>query len=173
MSALFHFGFELFKIAALSAVYAFLVYSVASILGSKKGGMSVFFRYFIIIAVILFVFQFTYYGNHGLGDNSILPIGHGKTVRQGDDWAYFTPAGRGAGQIHVNSFAVRNSNLCASTDDGFFFYNLAEDKMSKFASKGIYNSFASVHNLPSTGQFQDFNTQYAAYWNGWRFWTMP
>lgn len=44
---------------------------------------------YFIIASTLLLFSFTYYGNHGLGDDSNLPLGYGKVMRAIDGHAYF------------------------------------------------------------------------------------
>ena len=114
-----------------------------------------FKRVHIIIYSLLFVFSFTYYGNHGLGDESFIPLGHWETMSAGDLYAYFTPSGT-SNQIAVNTYQVKGDNLCAAVDSGYIVYNLDTKKMIKFEAEQQYNAYALNHDLPVSNQFLDF-----------------
>jgi hypothetical protein len=80
MEALGHFIFELFKVAMLSCIYTgFIFLGRLMFLQIKKRKTefrwSKFKQVPIIIYVLLFVFSFTYYGDHGLGDSYSIPLG--------------------------------------------------------------------------------------------------
>ena len=171
MAASGHFLFELVKIAILSACYAFMIMLVFRVV--FKLVYLKFHKVFHIIYTGLFVFMFTYYGDHGLGDESRLPIGHWEVVQAGDGYPYFQPAGNYR-QINLGSFVTHKETLCAQTEEGgYIAYDLITDKLSTFPDQSSYNAFAAINNLPLPQYFDTFSSQYDAYWSGWRFWTLP
>jgi energy-coupling factor transporter transmembrane protein EcfT len=173
MSALFHLGFEAVKISALSAVYSSIIYLFLHKLKPIRKLASVRFKsIFLTLSGLLFIFLFTYYGNHGLGDEANIPLGHHKTMESSDGYAYFAPEGMTA-QIKVDSFLVKNDNLCIASPDGIYVYNLATDNLKNFSDRPSYQQYAQTSDLPTLSQFKKFDTQYREYWNTWRFWTLP
>ena len=76
MEVLFHFFFEIFKIAILSCVYATVLLLVFSLLGYfatgswfarvSKGRFRLWFGSTLCILMALSVFMFTYWGDQGL-----------------------------------------------------------------------------------------------------------
>jgi hypothetical protein len=169
MAASVHFLFEFIKIAVLSTCYAGLIMLIGRLTFSR--GHFKFDKLFCYIYAVLFIFLFTYYGNHGLGDESNLPIGHWETVQAGDGYPYFEPSGKG--QIRLESFLVDQETLCAKTGKGYMAYNLTTDKLTTFPDQLSYNAFAAKNNLSTIDKFKTFAVQYSAYWDGWRFWTLP
>nr|WP_067056168.1 hypothetical protein [Mucilaginibacter sp. L294] len=170
MAASGHFLFELIKIAILSICYAGLMMLIGRMLFGR--GYLKFGKLFCIIYTALFIFMFTYYGDHGLGDESNLPIGHWKIVKAGDGYPYFEPTGNKR-QIQLKSFLVNKETLCAQTGEGYIAYDLVTDKLSTFLNQSNYDSYAAINNLPSSQSFKLFDTQYTKYWSGWRFWMLP
>jgi hypothetical protein len=170
MAASAHFLFELIKIAILSAGYAELIMLMCKLIFSSR--YLKFHKLFFIIYAVLFVFMFTYYGDHGLGDQSKLPIGHWEIVDAGDGYPYFEPGGN-KGQIKLEAFLVNEETLCAQTNEGYMAYDLVTDKLSAFPDQSSYTVYAEKNNLPLAKSFKNFGAQYAAYWSGWRFWTLP
>ena len=141
----------------------------------KKNIRSKYFTFkkiYIIFYCVLLVFSFTYYGNHGLGDEANIPLGHWKTMNSGDGHAYFE-TDLAEGQINVDRFLVKNENLYIASRDKFFIYQLQSDEIKKFDSEEHYNDYALAHNLPAANKLQNFWNQYSAYWDGWRFWLLP
>lgn len=126
-----------------------------------------------MIASLLFIFSFTYYGNHGLGDDSYIPLGHGEVMSAGDLTSYFEPNIPKSEQIYVNSYEISHDILCAKSDSFYFVYPLQTKKISRFKSEKDYHKFAVKTDLPTADQFKDFLTQYDQYWSGWRFWLLP
>jgi hypothetical protein len=115
MEASGHFLFELVKIAILSICYAGLMMLIGRMLFNRV--YLKFGRVFCSIYAALFIFMFTYYGDHGLGDESKIPIGHWEIVEAGDGYAYFEGAGT-KGQVTLDSYLVSNETLCAQNDEG-------------------------------------------------------
>ncbi|SEP04829.1 hypothetical protein [Mucilaginibacter sp. OK283] len=176
MAAAGHFIFELFKIAILSFIYSVLLGILHLIFLTAKGinpvfGKQTFNRLFKIVYASLFVFSFTYYGNHGLGDADNIPLGYGETMEAGDLLPYFCPKGKN--QVAVKNYLVRGDKLCATTYYGVMVYNLNTKQLKDFNSDEQYNAYAENHDLPPTGQMLGFEQQYNEYWSGWRFWVLP
>jgi hypothetical protein len=177
MFVLTHLLFELIKIAILSFIYTAIFLLVCELVLKLKNGIPGFIRsrFWVIYKVIyglLFVFSFTYYGDHGLGDESFIPLGNGETMRLSDTFVYFNPNGK-SDQIAVNTFQVKDNILCASVDSGYMVYNLKNKEVRNFKTDMLYNIYASKHNLPPNGQFHDFFSHYKDYWMSWRFWLLP
>lgn len=89
MEYLFGFVFTLFKIAIQAGVYAIAAYWLAdarqadnALVRASRNGRQFRQRSFAAAYVALFVFSYTYWGDHGLGDHNRLPIGQGETVEE-------------------------------------------------------------------------------------------
>jgi hypothetical protein len=119
----------------------------------------------------MFIFSFTYYGDHGLGDEANIPLGHWKSMNSSDGYAYFYL--KSNNQINVDSFLVRNDHLCFASGNTYYDYQLASGKWDRYNSKHEYEIHATAYHLPQVNKFETFYPQYAAYWNGWRFWFLP
>jgi energy-coupling factor transporter transmembrane protein EcfT len=178
MGIISHFVFEIVKIAILAFIYSGIIFLFPLIFKKPAKSKTRFnWRRFLlvykIIAALLFVFPFTYYGNHGFGDEEVIPLGHGEKIRAGDDNTYFESDDNKSGRININTYQVKDDILCASTNSGLFVYRLGTKQIDKFADEQAYNTFALARNLPPSKQFLDFETQYNNYWGGWRFWMLP
>jgi hypothetical protein len=177
MAALGHFIFELLKVAILSLLYTGIFLFGRLVLLSLKKKNTVFSpiefnRTYKVMYGLLFIFSFTYYGNHGLGDDSYIPLGHGETMEAGDLNAYFSPNGKIA-QLQVKAYQVKGNNLCMSVDSGIVVYDLNTKQIINFNEISKYNKYAFTHHLPRYIEFLDFFKQYDVYWSGWRFWILP
>ena len=117
MAAGGHFIFELLKISMLSTVYGTIVFFIIRIIkGSQiKSTRQLWKKCFSTIYLILFVFMFTYWGDHGLGDDSNIPISHYKSVYQSDETAYIENK-KGA-QVEIGKFSYNNKYLYAEIAD--------------------------------------------------------
>ena len=173
--ALFHLGFEIFKIAVQAAFYSsimlFLIFILNRITGNNRLRVVKFRTIYFTIASLMLIFSFTYYGDHGLGDEAYLPLGHGKVMNSSDGYAYFYLEPNN--QIYIDSFLVRNDHLCFTSKASYYDYRLQSGKWDKYNSKQEYEAYSSTRNLPRVNEFKSFYPQYAAYWNGWRFWFLP
>ncbi len=175
MAAALHFGFEIFKIAIQAALYSsiilFLLFIIYKISGNNRLRGIKFKMIYFAIAGLMFVFSFTYYGNHGLGDEANLPLGYGRIMNSGDGYPYFYLEPNN--QINIDSFLVRNDHLCFVSNKSYYDYQLESAKWYKYNSMEEYEAYASTHNLPRVNEFKTFYPQYDAYWSGWRFWFLP
>ncbi len=188
--ALFHLLFELIKIAILSCIYASLVLLVFKIIAyykpdswfekvSKKK-LKLWFLSGLILSVFLFIFMFSYYGDHGLGDSARVPIGHWKAIQQVDGvQAYIQDEGPismleiGKFQTTVDFVYGFTSPSNENYDGTYFVYDLANNSVKTFQQEQEYFHFLALKNLDKNPNYQDFNYYYKAYWNGWRSWLLP
>ncbi|HTI60125.1 hypothetical protein [Mucilaginibacter sp.] len=175
MFTLFHFGFEIFKIAIQAAVYALTILTLKFVLTEiiKNDSLRLikFKPVYLSVSALMLVFSFTYYGDHGLGDEANIPLGHWKSMNSTDGNPYF--ALKPDSEVNVDSFLVRNEHLCFVSDNNYYDYHLISGEWNKHNSKQEYETYASVHHLPQVSEFKTFYQRYAVYWNGWRFWFLP
>lgn len=192
MEVLFHFLFELVKIAILAAIYAALTTVLLGTLGKYKPGswfdriskkkMRLWFMSGLTISCLLFVFMFSYWGNHGLGDSASIPIGHGKTVDQiNGSMTYITPAGYEMETLDIIEFtttdeflfAKLSSNRPAATNKEIAIWNLKTNQVEFLDHYSDLEIFKNKNNIQAQLAFQDFQAHYSKYWDGWRFWLLP
>lgn len=177
MTTLLHFLFVVIKSSILGLLYTPVVWFlwVLFLKARKKYTGFKWFRVFAvykIVSISLIVFSFTYYGNHGLGDESRIPLGHEEAMEESDQFAYFVPKGKSE-QIHVDTYLLKGDNLCISVDSGYKVYNVRTKGVVNFSDEPMYNAFAVSYGLPLSRHLKDFRSQYDEYWSGWRFWLLP
>jgi hypothetical protein len=176
MFTVFHFGFEIFKIAVLTAIYSLFIYSAWFVFKEIRGNHKFArFRYRLIylsIYVLMGIYSFTYFGNHGLGDESYLPLGHYQTMYAADGYAFFTFKDTSR-TISVDSFVVKNDSVCMESANTYYVYDLRSEILKKFENRNLYEQYALSHSLPLINRFKKFYELYNEYWNGWRFWALP
>ncbi|MES2766600.1 MAG: hypothetical protein V4642_12070 [Bacteroidota bacterium] len=187
MEVLFHFVFELVKIAILGCFYATLTLvlfatlayyqprSLADKVSQKPSRL--WWVSGLIISVALFFFMFTYWGNHGLGDIARIPIGNFKTVGQINGTSTYIEKDNGK-SVGVESFAVNDNKLFAELDDysekgSYVIWNLETDKWYFYQTRNEYLKLAKRKNYPLPDTFKDFQQHYSDYWHGWRFFLLP
>lgn len=191
MEVIIHFVFEVFKIAVLSSFYAVLLLLLFMFLERKfrSGSFAKFlkdkFRFWMIsvfiISIILFVFVFSYWGNHGLGDSARIPVGYGKEVTEINGAnAYINPIGYEFGDLPVKKFIKKDYFLVGETDTSpvdqplpYFSWNLKNGEFKLFSDKTEFDKFLIQNQLPEQNEFRTFYENYSDYWNGWRFWLLP
>jgi hypothetical protein len=175
MFTLFHFALEMVKIAIQSAVYTSIImallFALTKTIWLNRVITIKFSKVYFTVAGLLLVFSFTYYGDHGIGDEDNIPLGNMKTMNSNDGYAYFYLEPNK--QINVDSFLVRNDHLCFSSENIYYDYQLISGKWTKYNSEHEYEAYALACRLPHVNEFKTFYQQYADYWNGWRFWFFP
>ncbi|WP_298903801.1 hypothetical protein [uncultured Psychroserpens sp.] len=191
MEALFHFIFQLFKIAILASIYASILIGIILIIGKfkkteflkrvKSEKKKYWFSFGFLISIGLLIFSFTYWGNHGLGDSARIPIGNFKEVGEtnGID-AYIEPHNYQYGAMNVNSFIKSDNYLVGKTEVSpvdrpkpFFSWDLSKDEIIFYDSEKEYNAFADKNRLPKISEFKTFRESYREYWSGIRFLLLP
>ncbi|MCX6180421.1 MAG: hypothetical protein NT150_00645 [Bacteroidetes bacterium] len=186
MFAIAHLIFMLLKIAILAVAYATIVLIVLYILSkttklklAEKWMQSKFLTWWLtglIFSIVLFFYAFSYWGNHGLGDSSCIPVGYGQTIYCGDGvYTYFYENPDGSSyQRHINNFSISDEYLCAEQDKNkYVVFNLETSQTTELQNKEEYEKFAIKNNLPATTDFKEFYFHYNNYWNGWRFYLLP
>lgn len=193
MEVLFHFILELIKIAFLGSIYALLVLVTFIIIGHYKQSswfnsvskkkLRLWFLSGCIISIGLFIFMFTYFGDHGLGDEAKIPIGHGIVVYNTNWTEYGYIKGVKTTEkidIETTRFNVTNDKLFGNLESGFndfkntfFVYNMETQEMKEFLTKAEFDFFAVNNNLSKSEELLTFEDNYKKHWRGWRFWLLP
>lgn len=183
MSVLFHFIFSLVKIAALATIYSTFILLTVRLISRLSPNSPIDklthdkFKFWrstsCILAAGLFIYSFTYWGDHGLGDSSLIPVGHGQSIYSGDgSFTYFYTADNE--QRHIYNYSIRNGQVCAAQDENrYLIYNLRTKELMEFNSKKEYEDYAKTNELPTTDEFKDFIKHYRDHWNGWRATFLP
>ena len=192
MEVLFHLLFELVKIAILASIYSTLLLLLFKRLGKYKPGswfdtvskksIRLWFITGLVVSILLFVFMFSYWGNHGLGDSARIPVGHGKAVVQiNGSMTYITATGYEMETLEINEFATTDNFLFAkissdrpaATNKEIAIWDLNTNEVEFLDHFSDIETFKSKNNIKGRLLFQDFQNQYSKYWNGWRFWLLP
>jgi hypothetical protein len=189
MEVLFHFIFELVKISILSSIYALILLLVCRIISrnkpagwfcrATKNKLKFWFLTGFIISLGLFIYMFTYFGDHGLGDSAKVPIGHFKVVRQINGADSYIQNSKGD-QLGIDFFTFDNNRLYAETPSelngekgDYVVWNLQNDSWVFYKTKTDYLLAVEQNNYPHPDQFEDFLYFYRRHWDGWRFWLLP
>ena len=182
MFALFHLIFMLAKIAIQSSVYATVLLILTRLISRYKAGGFIdrtskdktrFWRTTgFAVSFLLFVFAFTYWGDHGLGDGSRIPVGYGQEIRNGDGvFSYFYS--NDGSQRQILNFQIKDSLLFAEQDNNkYLVFDFKNSELREFESIEDYERVANENGFPMTTEFKDFIVHYHDYWNGWRFWCL-
>lgn len=178
MAAGGHFLFELIKISLLSAVYGTIVFFIIWLIRRNKiKSRKHLYRYcFTIVYCVLFVFMFTYWGDHGFGDDSIIPISNHQTVNESDETAYIEISRKN--QIEIGKFNYDDKFLYAEVankaqiNGDYMIWDLQTDQ-GKIYTAVTYLAMSKSGHAVSPARFKDFFYFYNRYWNGWRFWLLP
>jgi len=189
MEVLIHFIFELIKISILGSIYATLTLVTFKIIGhykpdswfarNSKKKLRLWLLSGQFISIGLFVYMFTYFGDHGLGDSARVPIGHFKVVKQINGSDTYLENSNGD-QIGIGNFTFDNENLYAETNREFnggnrnyVIWNLRTDSWTYYKTENDYLNVARQNNYPTPDNFEEFNEFYSRYWQGWRFLLLP
>lgn len=189
MEVLFHFGFELVKIAILASIYSILVLLIIPSIEKQKAASGVgfvpknkarlFFKTWSIISLLLFCYMFSYWGDHGLGDSSRIPIGYSRTVEQTDgERTYFKANGLESESLRIEEFAITKNFLFAKAvtkdiSSKYIAWDLKTNNTAFLINDSALNSFLQKKGISTLPAFQNFWEHYQRHWNGWRFWLLP
>lgn len=190
MEAIFHFVFELLKIAILSSAYAIILVSILSFLNKRMSNefltkiLNSKFKTWVVfgflISVSLFTYMFSYWGNHGLGDYARIPVGYGKEVSEiNGTQAYIESNEYNYGSLPVKNFSKQKHFIIGETDSSpvdipppYYFWNLKNNKLILFSSEIEFRHYLLEFGL-SNYELKSFRENYKKYWLGWRFWLLP
>lgn len=184
MESLFHLFFVIIKIGILSVFYTYIIIGfiwainkIHSPATQRKIILNKFrtFRFplFSIIYIVLFLFSFSYWGNHGLGDFARIPIGNQKEVKQINAINTYLEDENG-NQIGISDFYYGANRLYAKINDGFIpgeylLWNLNEKSWVVINNQEEYMK----EIYPVIDYLKSFQEHYKDYWSGWRFWLLP
>jgi len=189
MEVLGHLIFEIVKISILSSIYsALILFILIAVTFYTIGSLSKWlYKYKIpllccfgfIIFIRLFIYMFSYNGDHGLGDSATIPIGNYQVVHQIDGVSAYIQNKTGD-QISIKNFTFDKYNLYGEvkkelndTVGDFVVWNLKTDKWKYYNRDIEYLNAAKSNGYPQLNKFNDFDYYYGNYWNGWRFWLLP
>jgi energy-coupling factor transporter transmembrane protein EcfT len=193
MEVLFHFIFQLIKIGILASVYSFILIGILLIVGKfkpndylkrvKSEKKKYWFSFGFLISIGLFIFSFTYWGNHGLGDGPMIPIGHWETI-ENTNWTEYGYLKRqktsDGNDIETTQFKVVDDKLCGNLKSWFydfknsyFVLDLKTGKMTEFKTESEFNEYAENNKLPKSNELLSFEQNYRNHWSGIRFLLLP
>ena len=193
MEVLIHFVFQLIKIGILAIIYASILIGILLIIGKfkkteylegiKSEKIKSWFSFGLLISIGLFIFSFTYWGNHGLGDGPIIPIGHWETIENTNwtEYGYLQEQKTSDGnEIETTKFKVTNHKLCGNLKSSFYNYdnlyfilNLKTDEITEFKTESEFNEYAKNNELPKSNELLTFGENYRNHWNGIRSLILP
>jgi hypothetical protein len=193
MEVLFHFVFQLIKIGILASIYASILIGILLIIGkfkkteylervkSEKGKF--WFSFGFLISIGRFIFSFTYWGNHGLGDGPMIPIGHWETIENTNwnEYGYLKGQKTSDGiDIETTKFKVTNDKLCGNLkswfydfENTYFVLDLETDEMTEFKTESEFNEYTENNKLPNSNELLSFEENYRNHWSGIRFLLLP
>jgi len=187
MEALIHFIIILIKISILGSVYATLTLLSFKIVGRfkpnswadrvSKKKLRFWFLSGFLISIGLFLFTFTYYGDHGLGDYARVPIGNGRAINEINGTQAFIQDEGPISMIEIDNFIVTNKYVYGimgerdgNYEGAYFVYDLVSNKVTTFIEKEEYHKFLKIKNLEIEPNYKNFRYYYKEYWLGWRNW---
>ena len=183
MEVIFHFVFQLFKISCLSAAYAGLVVLGLRFVKVGRLGVIEWFGLGALIWIGLFVYSFTYWGNHGLGDTYRIPLGNSKVLESINamEYADLLDVMNSSGQrVEMSKFAFTEEVLVGNCDDwfydvpcSFFAYEIASENLLEFPDSSSYMTSALKHGWPTLEEHGTYEQNYRKHWSGWRYWLLP
>lgn len=192
MEVLFHFIFQLIKIGILASIYSTILIGVLLVFGKfkpaeflkrvKSEKKKYWFSFGFLISIGLFIFSFTYWGNHGLGDGPKIPIGHWKTIENTNwtEYGYLDVQTNDGIDIETTKFKVENDILCGNLDSSFydfrnsyFVFDLKVDVVTEFKTENDFNNYSESKNLPKSNELLSFEQNYKNRWGGIRFLLLP
>ncbi|WP_231427240.1 MULTISPECIES: hypothetical protein [Pedobacter] len=122
--------------------------------------------------------MFSYYGNHGLGDSSRIPIAHHNVLYQIDSSAYIE--GERGNTFNIGDFVVTDDFVYGTLDrlpedrkTAYFVFDLKLSRIENFENETAFNAYLISKGLNKNVKYQDFSYYYNQYWNGWRFFLLP
>ena len=130
MEVLFHLLFELVKISILGCLYATLIIYLLKLISKFKSNSWIekilnrkkraWFVIGFLVSISLFIFLFSYWGNHELGDSARIPLGYDKEISNTNwtKYANFTDIKSQEGiDIYTTKFKIDGNKLLEGYGD--------------------------------------------------------
>lgn len=187
MGILFQFIFSIFKIMVLGYIYSYLTILTFKYLSKQNSDnwfskvLNHFPKFKIICRLIyslgLFIFMFTHWGDHGLGDRSRIPLSYGREIGNIDGTNTYIPNTiNRRSDINIGNFAVTNDIICGEVIGDtidyagkYFVFDIKTNEIGFLKDRKQFDKYALENNLPTADKFNDFFYHYSKYWNTWRF----
>ena len=184
MEALFHLIFQLLKIGFLSFIYSSILIELLILIDKikpfefvkkiKSNKKKYRINFGLFISLGLFIYSFTYWGNHGLGDSALIPIGYSKTISN-INWTEYSHLNSVQTsdeiKIETTKFKVKDAKLCGNLDSWFydfdnsyFVLDLKTDELIEFETEKKFNEYAIKNDLPKSDELLDFRKNYSDFW---------
>lgn len=183
MEVMFHFAFELVKITLLSMAYAGLLVLFLKLFRRKAIQLGTWLKAVAVLWACLFVYMFTYWGDHGLGDTFRVPIGKGKMIESINamEYAWIMDVTNSSGErVQMSRFVIADGKVLGNCDDDFydepcayFVYEIDNGGLLEFRDPLSFAQECDRQGWPGPELMVDFGTNYHRYWDGWRFWLLP
>ena len=193
MEVLFHFVFIIFKIAILSIVYASIIFALLILINNIltinwlkliiSNQRKLMLKLVLMISILLFIWLFTYWGDHGLGDSFRIPIGndYAITAINTTESAFIDNLRTTCNnRVEMTKFAqIQNKvigNLNSSFSEfknSFFVLDISKKEVIEFQNAIELNNYSIKNDLPKSHELRDFEKNYNEYWSGWRLFLLP
>ncbi|MEZ5043284.1 MAG: hypothetical protein R2828_25535 [Saprospiraceae bacterium] len=196
MEALIHLFIEIIKITIFTIVYSFIIVKLLEVISKKKprSRLSFYLNNKIIIRALralisivifigLFIWMFSFWGNHGFGDSARIPVGN-KIAVENINWTEYGYIKKeqisNAVNIETTRFKITGNKILGNFDSDFytyqnkyFIFNTENKSMLEFKTVKEFDLYTEKNNLPSSDELLSFRANYESYWHGWRFWLLP
>lgn len=188
MEVMIHLIAELIKIAILSSIYSVVILFIFKFFSKKQiNGLRNYVKNWLrigtIISVLLFIFMFTHWGNHGFGDSARIPLKKG-LVLDNIDWnevAFIEEIKtENESPLETTKFIITKDLLLGNLQSTFYDYqnkyfvlDFRNKELLEFENEKKFDIYTNRNNLPNRSTFLSFEDNYHQYWSGWRFWLLP
>lgn len=177
MEALFDFTITLIKVYLISylyvKIYCFLTEKIETLKLLPKIRKKQDFKFArIIISIALMVYSFTYWGNKGYGDESLIPIGGNKHIVQTNgNQASISPKEYKYGTLNIDKFQIENNliygeavNSPVNSPPPFFVWYHKTEKIIFFNDLSELKYFLKTQTNLNI-DLKPFSSNYINYWN--------
>ena len=133
----------------------------------------------ILTAMSFSILLFSYFIKIEFGSQTTIPIGYKKNIVS-CNWTKFARIegfkNKDGNAIYTTKFKIEDTRICGNFEsdscnysNNYFVYELDKNILTEFKTTFEYNSFAQKHQLPNAQEFQNYESNYNDYWNGYRF----
>lgn len=135
---------------------------------------------YIAIYVGLFLYMFTFWGSHGLGDSARVPIAHWREIHELNCTQAYIQSDKHVSIVLIDKFFVTDDFVYGlltkdneNYDGLFFVYDLTSNTINTFKQEHLYVNYLKANRLELNIEYKDFDYYYSQHWHGWRFWILP
>ena len=124
--------------------------------------------------------MFSYYGDHGLGDDARIPISNRRAIQQMDARQAYIQGEGPIPMLTLDKFIVTDNYVYGLSgeeednyDGNYFVYDLQLNSVKTFQDQSVYLAYLKKLALNNDTNYKDFNYYYIKYWDGFQFWLLP